>query len=128
MAEFRQEKGLRMRDHKVNRQVLLEKLNENLVKHKADYLEAFEGFKEKAAKAVKELAKRVNSAQPHESVDLSLGLIPPRSYEKQYEEVIFCFTLDTQDEVVLDSGEMARFMMDKWDWKDSFNLTNSLYK
>lgn len=116
-----------MRDYEVDVKEVLETLKKNLEQHRKDYLEAHEGFKVKAKAAAKDLVKRIDNSQPYDKVNLSLGLTPPVSYEKQYEEVIFCFSMEKRERVTLDSAEMARYMMDKWDWSESFNVTKSIY-
>lgn len=125
---FRQEHGLAMRKFEVNRQVLLNQLKLNKDKHKADYLEAFEGFKEKAKVQLKKIAEDINNAKPYdENIVLSANLVVPRSYEQEYDEAITNFGFEVKEIVELDSSEMARYMNDKWQWSEQVNFTKALY-
>lgn len=126
--QFRQEHGLEMREVKVKKSELLNTLRTNLVKHKADYQESVEGFRLKAAEQIARLSKQVVDYKPgDDAFALSLGLIIPVSYEKQYLEIIRLFEMEVEEVVTLKQDEFSRYVMDDWQWKDNFSSMTKMY-
>jgi exonuclease VII small subunit len=133
-------KGLDMREVKVNKNELLAKVKVNLEKHLQEYGEAVEGYKTEARALLsqrrKEVVKAIDkkmSELDSEAVPLSLDVnlsfhLPvPESHEKDYRQVILMTEMSVDDTLVLKSDEFAYFVMDDWDWKESFLATSARY-
>lgn len=128
------EKGLPMRDVTVERVNLLEILRKNREVHIADYKEACAGYKNAALERIDEIAgemkgyiNRLKEGQVVEIMAIRFGLDAPKSYEDVYDQAIRMMELEVADTVKLRSDEFACYVMDDWDWKDSFTTTTQSY-
>ena len=146
------QKGFEMREVKVKRFELLQKIKENRVKHIAEYREGVAGYKELALKKVAEIVQKAEkdlrdnveriSAKilemtpeeiengPGSSViilqQLSFVLPVPVSHEKDYNQVISMLEMSVDEHLTIRSDEFSCYVMDDWDWKVEFeNLTKS---
>jgi hypothetical protein len=129
-----------MREVKVNKNDLLEKVKANLEKHLREYGEAVEGYKTEAKalltqrkkEVVKALDSKINELDSEAvrldlPVNLSFHLPVPESHEKDYRQVILMTEMSVDDTLTLKSDEFACFVMDDWDWKENFSVTNARY-
>lgn len=146
------QKGFQMREVKVKRLELLEKIKANRLKHISEYRDGVNGYKElaikkvleihqKAKKDLKENVERILSKienmtpeeienGPGNSViilqQLSFNLPVPVSHEKDYNQVISMLEMSVDEHLTIKSDEFACYVMDDWDWKIDFeNLTKS---
>lgn len=128
-----------------SRSELIEKLKQNREAHKAEFAEAMKGYYlevvEEAEKLidsltdVKNLAERgelpESEAMPGQKVDFDknfyLRAQKPISYETDYDRAITMLEMSKSDMIDLGEEGFARYVMDEWEWKDSFSATNSLY-
>ncbi len=137
-----------MRDVKVKRDELKKVLEDNLVKHKAAYAEAFADYKEAAEKAIKTfitksgtearaLLAKVKAAEldkdaavpvtlDRELLDFS-ELRVPTSHARSYEQVIRMLEMSVEDTITLPSDQFACYVMDDWGWKTEFEGTRNFY-
>ena len=128
------EKGMKMREVKVLRSVLLEKVRENREKHIKDYHDACEGYKAQAIQRIDEVMgdiksriERLRQGQVIELVAVSFGLNVPRSHEKDYDQVIAMLQMSVDDTLTVRSDEFACYVMDDWEWKAEWTHSNSMY-
>lgn len=142
------ERGCQMKDVKVKRDELKKVLEDNLVKHKAAYAEAFEDYKEAAEKAIKAfitksgtearaLLAKVKAAElgkdaavpvwlDRELLDFS-ELRVPSEHSKSYEQVIRMLEMSVDETITLASDQFACYVMDDWGWKAEFEGTRAIY-
>lgn len=105
---------------------LLEKINANREQHAKDYRESDAGFKEQAIKA---LESALEDAKCNKCVRLTFNdLIRPVSYLKDYDKAIMMLEMCTEKEIEVSSIEFSQYVMDEWNWKQSFLLSNMKYK
>lgn len=137
-----------MKDVKVKRDDLKKVLEDNLVKHKAAYAEAFEDYKEAAEKAIKTfitksgtearaLIAKVKAAElgKDEAVPVTLdgnmldfsALRIPQSHARSYEQVIRMLEMSVEETITLASDQFACYVMDDWGWKSEFEGTRAYY-
>jgi hypothetical protein len=136
----------------INRKMLLSKLHQNREKHKADYLEALQGYKALALekleeahnKAKRELQKNVarvrqdleefdpNNPKTHDHLTLVnaiyVELRVPRDFTAKYDAAIDMVEWDVRDTLELTHAEFQCFVRDVWEWTEVFHTTNQLYK
>ncbi len=124
-----------MREVTVRKEELLKKVRANRTSHIAEYLEACEGYRAKALAKIDEvfgdLKAKVESLKDGQVIALmhvTFGLEVPQTHEKDYDQVIMMLEMSTEDTVKLASDEFACYVMDDWDWKKDFLLSNSRYK
>lgn len=143
------EQGWDEREVEVNRAELLETLKVNREKHIKEYNEAVAGYKQQATKRLAELKakiiasvganfvdiqQKIDAFDPEErlpdSISLtnitSFNLQVPRSYEKSYDVAIKMAEWDVRPTITLKQSQFQCFILDDWDWKDSFvNLSKT---
>jgi hypothetical protein len=141
-------KIMKMNQVTVEKQKLLDIIEENKEQHIEDYTEAMKGYRvgvvaglEQLDKDVKKFAKKVKVALEEArnggklKTDFSLDsysqfnkLVKPESHEKEYTLAFDMIKLDTDDEVELTRGEFKQFVNDEWDWTENFThqITGSL--
>ena len=105
---------------------LIKILKENRIKHIAEFKEAFEGYLVKIGEVLKEETKKHKAGKDY-SRGFSLSLIVPTSYEKEYTVIIEMLEHCTDDTIMLDRSSFTSYVMDEWQWKNSFTSTTSLY-
>jgi hypothetical protein len=136
---------------------LVKALIENKAKHDALYEASVIGYWELAKekleekkktldKAVEELKDDVNhqlgklerkleekELLPHAVAfhgfrwDSSLGLQFPENHTKEYERAIRMMNASVYDEVKLSEHEFDSYVLNNWEWKNKFVVSNSLY-
>jgi hypothetical protein len=130
-----------MRTTTVKRLELLEIIQKNREQHIADYNDACAGYRETALELLSERADKIAVAfnklgeriKAGETIPLNLGigtgfdLKVPETHVKDYDQVIRMLELEVDETVKLQTDEFACFVMDDWDWKDSFSATVGAY-
>jgi hypothetical protein len=108
----------------VNTADVLRTIRENAEKHKQIVAEAREGYMKAAEKA---LAARLKDLRSGKLVSLTFQLAPPVDQSSVYRTVIRMLELHTKEDITLDSKQVRCLVMDEWDWKKQFLLSNSAY-
>lgn len=128
------ERGMKMREVKVRRDDLLVKVRENKEKHIREYKEACEGYRQQALvkidEVTKHLVQKVQSLKEGEYIGLAsitFGLDVPQSHEKDYDQVIAMLEMSVDDLLTIRSDEFACYVMDDWDWRADWKMSNSKY-
>lgn len=148
------ERKMKMREVKVNRLDLLEKIRTNREKHILEYKEAVANYKRLA---INEIARRTKSAKmeitetaglviakvermtkddiqqgPGDVITLlktiQFNLRVPISHEKDYNQVISMLEMSVDEQLSVRSDEFACYVMDDWEWKQDFMQMSSSYK
>lgn len=110
-----------MRDVTLNKTDVLKTMKENRAKHENIYKEACIGF---LAEVQKIMSSRQNDAAKIREID---ELESPVSYLGHYDEVIEMLAMSIDDKVVLSHSDFKQYMMDRWNWQDSFLNSNAKY-
>jgi len=123
-----------MREVKVRRSDLLEKIKANREKHIADYKEAVAGYKQAALAAIDDgvakLRKQVDELDQDEVMALTpvyFELAVPQSHAKDYDQVIAMLEMSVDEQLTIRSDEFAMYVMDDWQWKAAFERTKLSY-
>lgn len=125
---------VQMRTVKVKRDELLSKVRANREKHIQEYKDACDGYKDEALAAVKQgftsLEKRIQQLEAGEVIALaavSFNLNVPQSHEQSYNQVIAMLEMSVDEVLEIQSDEFACYVMDDWDWRQSFEATKMRY-
>ena len=116
-----------MRDVKVKRAELLEKVKTNREKHVSEYREAVVGYKKAAKAEVTRAMQRLH----HSIEELEVGdcvLQVPENHAKDYDQVIEMLKMCVDDEITVRADEFACYVMDDWGWKEEFLEVTGAYK
>lgn len=120
-----------MKEVKIKTTDLIDKISKNLEQHILDYNEACKDYNE----AIKTLSS--NNKYIAYDDDLSVEEkynkmkkfpSPPQSYVEEYETAREMALMSCDLEVVLSEQEFKQLILDQWHWKDSFLLSNAMYK
>lgn len=107
---------------------LIAKLESNRTKHVTEYDEAVVGYKEKIAETLRLTLKKFNKDDSIFDKQFSITLPTPVSYEKEYTTIIEMLTFCTDETIMLDRNSFMNYVMDEWNWKNSFLANSSIYK
>lgn len=128
------ERGMQMREVKVDRKELLKKVKENREKHVSEFKEAVIGYKTVALKEIERgmdrLKKQVEELRAGEVLHLtavSFNIAVPQNHSKDYDQVISMLEMSVDDTLTIRSDEFAMYVMDDWGWKTDFENTSTIY-
>ena len=113
-----------MKDVKVRRADLVEKLQENRASHRGIVEKAWAGYK---SKVISELEKALERAKKGDKSHIFISLPMPEDHTKDYDRVITMFQMSVDTEIVLSEADFNNYVMDQWGWTGSFTTTNSTY-
>lgn len=128
---------------------LIKKLKLNRTQHLQEYNESVEGYleiaKTKIVDKFQEAKKKLKDAyenalselekfDPSKASDtivfcrgITFDLVAPRCYVDAYDQAIEMLEWETREEVELNSTEFRCFVMNKWDWMESFKSVSAIY-
>ena len=126
-----------MREVNVPTKKLVTILKRNLKKHKASYEKAMKGYTKKLDKKVVQNLKLLTTYEvklaskdvlnPPSPPSIRFDLTRPQSHEEDYQTAISMFELHVDETVKIRTDEYECYVLDKWEWKRSFDATNSMY-
>lgn len=103
---------------------VLDALRKNREEHQQIVKEAREGY---VAKARVALSAKLDELASGKLAALQFGLSVPQDYTKDYDTAIRMLELHTEDHVKLEEQMVRCFVLNQWDWMDSFLFSNSAY-
>lgn len=112
--------------HKVTVKVfdLLDAMQDNLEKHRAEFEEGLEKYKEAV---IVELERWLEAARDGKKVYAVTELRQPEDHTEDYKRVIRMAEMHTEDTIELTEQEFSQYVMDDWGWKKQFVTTMSSY-
>ena len=113
-----------MKSVRIDRDDLLSKVQQNADNHKAEFDQAFEGFRRKMRERLEEHLVMLGRG---ETPPITIGLVVPRDHSDDYQQVISMLTLSVDDVIELEHHEFAQYVMDDWGWKPEHMTTSALY-
>ena len=125
--DLREKDGLAL--VKVNRKNLIEKLKENRGKHKKEYDEAVEAYQAACVKELQDALKKVRgwkTAADYDAVQVYNHL--PAHHLKAYDRVLASLEMSVDEDLVITAEQISQFVMDEWNWSESFRSTANIYK
>lgn len=109
---------------KVKTSELLAKLKDNREAHRGIFLKAVEGYRKQA---IREIEAMLAEAKEGKRIRRAVGLVEPMDQTKDYDRVIRMLEMSVDAEVELSASEFSMYVMDDWNWKGQFSLSNSQY-
>lgn len=113
-----------MNDINVNKAELLSVLRTNRDKHNAIFLEAQAGYREAV---VKELDSMLAEARSGKKIRRAITLVEPVDQTKDYDRAIRMMEMSVDETIKLDPHDFQCYVMDEWQWKNQFMLSNVGY-
>jgi len=108
----------------VRKAELLEALHRNRDQHRQIFEEACAGFRREATEL---LCRRLEDAKQGRRINLSFGLVQPMDQTPEYDQAIKMCEMSVDDTIELSSHEFQCFVMDRWEWRDQFLMSNARY-
>lgn len=131
---------------KANKDRLLKQLQENREKHSKEFVESWEGYRDralqklvnlklKAASSFDKKIEELKSLSPgdaaefsdHVPVNASIGLAVPVDHTREYERAVAHLEWELDAEVLVSENDFNRFVLDEWDWQGVFKATHKSY-
>ncbi len=114
--------------------VLAEKVAANMRVHANTYAEAMRGFRSEVIGTLREKLCEVEEYEDdwdgdvsHGRTGLYLSIQGPEFHGDDYERVLAMLTMTNQDFIALTEEQFAKYVMDEWDWTESFRVSTSTY-
>lgn len=116
----------------IAREKLLGMIKANAAVHKQEYEEALAAWRAKTKERLMVFAQEIliqaENIDSADTLSLQHGIGPkPMSYLKAYEDALVMFSMDTRDEIKLSTSEFGAYVMDEWDWMNTFKSVHSMY-
>lgn len=108
----------------IKKSELLFAIRKNREEHRSTFLRAQEGYR---AAVIAELERSLADAREGKRIRRSIELIEPIERNKDYDRVIKMLEMSTAEEVTVSETQFAQYVLDEWDWKAQFNLSNLAY-
>src|SRR5262245_18528440 len=111
----------------VNKQRLLETLEDNRETHMPDFDLAWEGFRTKAAENLEAKLAALKAAPHATKVDIWVNLEPPEDHAADYDRAMQTLDWHQGEEFELSEAEFRQYVQNQWAWADRFTISNRLY-
>lgn len=109
---------------KVSRKDLLEKICQNLDKHREIFLEAQKGYR---TQVIAELDMMINDAKEGKAIKRQITLPEPSDHTEDYKAVIEMLEMSIDENIEISEREFRNYVLDKWDWSHMAFTANSTY-
>ena len=117
-----------MNSVKIDRDQLKTIVLENKQKHIAEYVEAVNDYKTAVLKIAKDNVKLAQTADMEKFKLIKTLPAAPQSYENDYNRAIRMLELSVETVIELEDEIFNQLVLDEWNWKYSFSLSNTTYK
>jgi hypothetical protein len=115
-----------MDDSKITKENLLERLEANRARHREVFELAINAYKDKMTDLLENLIERAKNGQviPQKALyDLPM----PEDHTNDYDVAIEQLKLDVRKKFFLSERDFRRFVMDQWEWQQSFTSNTVAY-
>jgi len=113
---------------------LIEKVKANRKKHEETYKKAVKVYMDKIAEALDDRKEEMEQFESDKAsyeelaaIGGGFGFTPPRSYLDSYDDILAVLEMTLEEELELDSQQLANIIRDKWDWEREFNASTVMY-
>jgi len=114
-----------MRTVKINKLDFITRVAANRDNHRSVFETAVGGYR---ARMIDLLERRLRDVRHGRAVDQYFRLPEPEDHTEDYDRVLMMARMSVDDVVELTSEDFAMFVMDQWDWKQSFTDTTAMYR
>ena len=121
-----------MKTIRIKKLQLKEKLEENLKLHDDVYNEALDAYWDEVSRDlnhwVKSAKREIKERDiTHGGIRININIDAPENHSRAYENAIQQLEYEVNDIVELDQREFNSYVLNQWDWVDSFVMSNSKY-
>lgn len=113
-----------MNEVKIRKNELLEVVKTNRARHRELFLQAQEGFRQRA---IEELDRRLADVRNGQKINLAIQMPEPQDHTEDYDRVIRMLEMSVDDEVTLQAHEFDQYVMDNWQWAKMVRTLNASY-
>lgn len=113
-----------MRTVKIDKDQLVDILEENRKTHQKTYKDAYQKYRELLIKALED---KLKDAKDGKKVEHHISLQSPTSYVDSYDTVLRMLHMSVDDIIELSHEDFEKYVEDKWDWTFNFTTVNSAY-
>lgn len=117
-----------MNSIKMNRLELLAIVRENKEKHIAEFIEAVADYKVLVLQVAKANLVLAKTAELGEFKKIKPLPSAPQSYETSYARAIRMLELSVEEIIEVEEDVFNQLVLDEWDWKRNFTVSNAMYK
>jgi hypothetical protein len=100
------------------------KIQANRDRHRKIFLEAQDGYRNAM---IRELDKRLKEAQSGKKIARVAFFTEPEDHTRDYDRILKMLEMCSESHVELNEDEFGQYVMDDWQWKRQFLLSNSAY-
>lgn len=113
-----------MRDIRVRKAELLQRLRENRDAHRAEFLKAQENFRIRVISVLDQMLEEARSGKP---IRTSLGLLSPQDHTADYNNAIEMLDMSVEPDILLDEQSFRWFVRNEWSWHERADFLNKTY-
>ena len=113
-----------MREIRVTKSELVEKITANRAAHRAIFEEAVEGYRKMGVELLEAHIKEILAGKIPQ---INVRLVAPEDHTSDYDRVLAMLEMSLDDEILIDEERFASYVLDDWHWKRQFLTTNSSY-
>lgn len=99
-------------------------IHTNREHHRKIFLEAQDGYR---IAMIAELDGRLREAREGRRISRMAFLSEPEDHTRDYDRILTMLEMCTEAQVELNELEFGQYVMDDWQWKRSFLVSNSAY-
>lgn len=114
-----------MKTVRINREKLIEAIENNLRKHQEEFDEAIDGYHVKQQQALQQALRVFRKTQ---KMPAQVVLPVPVSYESEYLRALDMLRYSVDATIELDESEFEQLVRDNWSWKRGFLAASAMYK
>ena len=113
-----------MRTVKVNKGALLDALKANRANHRQRYEKAFDGYTKECQRVLEAHLEELKKGGRHVVL---FSENAPDDHTPEYDQLIKMLEMSIETEIELTYQEFQRYVMDQWEWRHGWEMSNSKY-
>lgn len=108
----------------VSKQKLQIIVSENRNKHRAQFEEAFEGYRKEC---IALLSRNLDDLKSGRKVEVRFYEVAPQDHTGDYDTVLNMLSMSVDDNIELTHQEFQQYVEDDWNWREQWNASNMKY-